>query len=75
MTPSAARVRASSPRAVREIFIEASMPSGVSTRSATIPTGLVESWYMNTRGALPSTGSDPGLNMTSWPSLTVANTL
>ena len=75
MTPSAARISASSPAAVREIRMEASISVPVSTRSATIPTGRDGSWYMNTRGDLPSTGRLPGLNITSVPSDTVANVL
>ena len=72
MTPSAAKTNASSPRSVRLIFMLASIPSGVSILSVTMPTGFDASWYMKTRGALPSIGSDPGMNCTSVPSLTVA---
>ena len=72
MTPSAASSRASLPRAVLEIRMEASMASSVSTRSATIPTGMVESWNMNTRGAFPSTGREPRMKRTVVPSETVA---
>ena len=75
ITPSLASTRASSPSAVRLIFMDASMASGVSSLSITLPTTFVESWYMKTRGLRPSTGSDPGLNMTSCPPDTVANTL
>ena len=40
MTPSAESVNASSPRMVRLIFMLASIPSGVSIRSVTMPTGF-----------------------------------
>ena len=75
ITPSAAKVKASSPSAVAEIFIEASIASGVSTLSTTEPMTLVLSWYIKTRGFFPSIGREPGLNMTSEPPLTVAQTL
>ena len=74
-TPSAAKTRASSPNAVVLIFAVNSMPSGVSSRAVTMPMACVLSWYMYSLGFLPSTGSEPGANITSVPSLTVATTL
>jgi hypothetical protein len=75
MTPSDSMIMASWPWLDAEILAVNSIPSGLSTRSVTTPTGIVLSWYMNSRGALPSTGSAPGLIMTSWPDATVALTL
>ena len=75
MTPSLASSSASLPAAVLLTFAVNSMPSAVSTRSVTRPTGWLASWYMNSLGALPSTGRLPCLNMTRVPSVTVAVTL
>jgi len=49
-------------------------PSEASRRSVTRPTGWLASWYMNSLGALPSTGNEPGANITDSPPLTVADT-
>ena len=75
-TPSLASCRASSPAAVAAIFAVNSMPepSAASRRSVTNPTGWEASWYMNSFGALPSTGRLPGANMTDSPPDTVADT-
>ena len=75
IVPSAAITSASLPRLVALIRAANSMASGVSTRSVTTPMGWLASWYINSRGALPSTGRLPGINMISLPSDTVANTL
>ena len=45
----------------------------ISTRDATIPTGLVGSWYRNTFGAGPASGNAPALKRISVPSDTRAN--
>ena len=73
-TPSSASARASSPARVLEILALNIMPLSVSTRSATIPMGLVRSWFSMSLGAGPSTGREPGMNLTRWPSETVATT-
>ena len=73
-TPSEASCSASSPAAVLAILAANIMPSGVSTRSVTTPTGCVASWYKNSLGAFPSVGSAPASNRTSVPSVTWAAT-
>ena len=73
-TPSCARINASSPACVLLILAVNIMPSGVSTRSVTMPMALVESWFMYRRGALPSTGRLPASKITDVPSATVAAT-
>ena len=74
-TPSWASVSASSPALVAEIRAANITPSGVSTRSVTMPMGLVESWYCISFGAGPSTGKLPGIKSTSKPVLVFAATL
>ena len=75
MVPSAAITSASLPSVVALILALKSIASGVSTRSVTTPTGWLASWYINSRGALPSTGKLPGLNITSVLSVTTAKVL
>jgi hypothetical protein len=74
-TPSSARVNAVSAWGTLLSLAVNIMPSGVSARSVTMPMAWVLSWFINRRGALPSTGRLPGSKMTSVPSETIAATL
>ena len=75
MTPSDASTNASSPARVLETLAVKYMASALSTRSETKPTACVESWYIYSFGALPSTDKLPGANCTFVPSETVAKVL
>ena len=74
-TPSLASSNASLPAAVLLIRATKYTPFSSSARSVTTPIAAVKSWFCTNLGAGPSTGSEPGKNLTVVPSATVASTL